>query len=580
MRGDLPALDARLNPLSAEFDVPSEEGKDRNSKLSQPLSGINPHSTREGSKSDKSAQGSVSRSSTSQGSTSQAHELEPQTSSSTSSSKAPQRRSFQAHYSVLMPLIIPVVVFGQTAVLLCNLLFGTPISSLIVYFFCLGGVLISAMIAARYEADAARRLGQPENSTQLTADLALFRNIISEANHLLQQAEKRIQQAEKRTAEAVHARATVEARFKVQIRHVRRLEMALDDIEQPVVVTDVNGHALYQNESARSLYKQISQKLAREIQEQTGLIDILEGMRPLLQETLTRRVASDRRTADIPCLATTYRTHAHTLKENENTLLGAVLVLQDIGREVQDRSRHAEFVSSVCHEFKTPMSSIKAYAELLRDGEIDEAEEQQKILVFIDEQVDRLSRLVDNMLNLARIESGVIRVQRKDVEINRLLKSALDVVTPQATAKSQTVESLLSDLYIPAHVDEDLFSQAVVNLLSNAVKYTPVGGKISLKSRLEEDCVLIEVRDTGMGIPAASLPRLFERFYRVPENMKAAAGTGLGLALVKYIISSIHDGSITVSSKQGEGSCFTISIPAGHRIRKTHRVNDRVLLDN
>jgi two-component system phosphate regulon sensor histidine kinase PhoR len=573
MRGDLPALDARLNALSAEFDIPSEEGKDRNSKLSQPLSGINPHSTREGSKSDKSAQGSVSRSSTSQGSTSQAHELEPQTSSSTSSSKAPQRRSFQAHYSVLMPLIIPVAVFGQTAVLLCNLLFGTPISSLIVYFFCLGGVLISAMIAARYEADAARRLGQPENRTQLTADLVLFRNIISEANHLLQQAEKR-------TAEAVHARATVEARFKVQKRHVRRLEMALDDIEQPVVVTDVNGHALYQNESARSLYKQISQKLAREIQEQTGLIDILEGMRPLLQETLTRRVASDRRTADIPCLATTYRIHAHTLKENENTLLGAALVLQDIGREVQDRSRHAEFVSSVCHEFKTPMSSIKAYAELLRDGEIDEAEEQQKILVFIDEQVDRLSRLVDNMLNLARIESGVIRVQRKDVEINRLLKSALDVVTPQATAKSQTVESLLSDLYIPAHVDEDLFSQAVVNLLSNAVKYTPVGGKISLKSRLEEDRVLIEVRDTGMGIPAASLPRLFERFYRVPENMKAAAGTGLGLALVKYIISSIHDGSITVSSKQGEGSCFTISIPAGHRIRKTHRVNDHVPLDN
>lgn len=578
MRGDLPALDARLNALSAEFDIPSEEGTDRNTKLCQQLSGIDPHSTREGSKSHKSTQGSASRSSalqgsTTQGPTTQAHELEAQTSSSTSPGKPPHRRIFEAHYSVLLPLIIPVAVFGQTAVLLCILLFGTPISSLIVFLFCLGGVLISAMIAARYEADAARRLGQPENRTQLTADLVLFRNIISEANHLLQQAEKR-------TAEAVHARATVEARFKVQKRHVRRLEMALDDMEQPVVVTDVNGHALYQNESARSLYKQISQKLAREVQEQTGLIDILEGMKPLLQETLTRRVASDRRTADVPCLATTYRIHAHTLKENENALLGAALVLHDIGKEVQDRSRHAEFVSSVCHEFKTPMSSIKAYAELLRDGEIDEAEEQQKILVFIDEQVDRLSRLVDNMLNLARIESGVIRVQRKDVEINRLLKSALDVVTPQAAAKSQTVESLLSDLYIPAHVDEDLFSQAVVNLLSNAVKYTPAGGKISLKSRLEEDRVLIEVRDTGMGIPAASLPRLFERFYRVPENMKAAAGTGLGLALVKYIISSIHDGSISVSSRQGEGSCFTISIPAGHRIRKTHRVNDHVLLDN
>ncbi|MBA4032812.1 MAG: hypothetical protein C0478_18240, partial [Planctomyces sp.] len=151
---------------------------------------------------------------------------------------------------------------------------------------------------------------------------------------------------------------------------------------------------------------------------------------------------------------------------------------------------------------------------------------------------------------------------------------------PQAAAKSQTVESQLSDLYIPAHVDEDLFSQAMVNLLSNAVKYTPSGGTITLKSRLEEDRVIIEVRDTGMGIPAASLPRLFERFYRVPENMQAAAGTGLGLALVKYIVSSIHDGSISVSSTPGAGSCFTISIPAGHRVRKTQRLNDHVLLDH
>lgn len=557
-------MDARLNVLSTEIDIPLEKAPSSSPK-SDHSAAISGQYT--GTAKSASGKRSVARAS-----------QEASTSRTSDPVKSPVReaqppRTYRVHYSVLMPLMIPVAVFGQTAVLLCILLFGTPVSSLIVFLFCLGGVLISAMLAARHEADAAKRLGQPENRSQLTADLVLFRNIISEANHLLQQAEKR-------TAEAVHARATVEARFKLQKRHVRRLEMALDDVEQPILVTDTNGHVMFQNSLARQLSNQIISRRHQESSIESGLLDSLDGMRALLSETLARRVASDRRTADVPCQATTYRIYAHNLKEGDSQLLGAALILQDIGREVQDRSRHAEFVSSVCHEFKTPMSSIKAYAELLRDGEIDEPDEQHKVLTFIDEQVDRLSRLVDNMLNLARIESGVIRVQRKDVEVNKLLKSALNVVTPQATAKSQTVESQLSDLYIPAHVDEDLFSQAMVNLLSNAVKYTPAGGTITLKSRLEEDRVIIEVRDTGMGIPAASLPRLFERFYRVPENMQAAAGTGLGLALVKYIISSIHDGSISVSSTPGAGSCFTISIPAGHRVRKTQRLNDHVLLDH
>ncbi|MBI5760479.1 MAG: histidine kinase, partial [Planctomycetales bacterium] len=123
----------------------------------------------------------------------------------------------------------------------------------------------------------------------------------------------------------------------------------------------------------------------------------------------------------------------------------------------------------------------------------------------------------------------------------------------------------LSDLYLPVHIDRDLFGQATINLLSNAIKYTPEGGEVRLRSRNVDGEAVMEVRDTGMGIPADDLSRIFERFYRVAQNNKAAAGTGLGLALVHYIVTQVHSGKISVESQVNEGSCFTVSIPLGHR---------------
>src|SRR5690606_21104867 len=149
---------------------------------------------------------------------------------------------------------------------------------------------------------------------------------------------------------------------------------------------------------------------------------------------------------------------------------------------------------------------------------------------------------------LTRVESGVIKVQREDCELNDVLHKAFGVVQQLAAEKQIRLIPELSELYLAVHLDRDLFGQAVINLLSNAVKYTPAGGEVRLRSRMDEDQAVIEVRDTGMGIPAESLPRLFQRFYRVPENNHAAAGTGLGLALVHYIVAELHNGSIAIDS--------------------------------
>ncbi len=191
-------------------------------------------------------------------------------------------------------------------------------------------------------------------------------------------------------------------------------------------------------------------------------------------------------------------------------------------------------------------------------------EERVELCKYIDQQVDRLTRLVNHMLNIARIESGVIRVQREDSELNEVLSNAIQVVRPSADEKEIQVIEELSDLYLATHIDRDLFGEAIINLLSNAIKYTPAGGEVRLRSRLDEDQAVIEVRDNGMGIPPESLPRLFSRFYRVPQNCGAASGTGLGLSLVHGIVTELHNGSIQVTSKVGEGSCFTVRIPFGH----------------
>jgi two-component system phosphate regulon sensor histidine kinase PhoR len=211
------------------------------------------------------------------------------------------------------------------------------------------------------------------------------------------------------------------------------------------------------------------------------------------------------------------------------------------------------------------MASIKAFIEMLMDKEVSKEEEQQRLYGFIDMQVDRLTRLVNNMLNLARIESGVIQVKRENTALNEMLAKTLDVVRPMAGEKSITLTAELSDLYIGVHIDRDLLSQAVINLLSNAIKYTPAGGSVCLRSKQEDGDALIEVHDNGLGIPEEDQKRVFQRFFRVERNSQAAPGTGLGLALVQYIVQDIHNGRVLLRSRVGEGSCFTIALPLGHR---------------
>ena len=242
---------------------------------------------------------------------------------------------------------------------------------------------------------------------------------------------------------------------------------------------------------------------------------------------------------------------------------GVVAVMHDITREKEIARMKTDFVSNVSHELKTPLASIKAYVEMLLDGEVREEETRREFYEIISGESDRLCRLIENILNISRIESGVVKVVKEPVSMTGIVKQVLDVAVPQAKAKNIELVSRLAPVFYQIEADRDMMYQSVMNLVSNAIKYTPDGGTVTVSASVDERRAMsiCDVSDTGVGIPSNDLPHIFDKFYRVQANKKLAEGTGLGLTLGRHMVETVHDGKLSVTSEQGKGSTFSIELP-------------------
>ena len=182
---------------------------------------------------------------------------------------------------------------------------------------------------------------------------------------------------------------------------------------------------------------------------------------------------------------------------------------------------------------------------------------------IIKNEADRLGRLIDNMLNISRIEAGIVKIDRTEVDFIKAARGAIEVIQPQAKLKNINVHLKASPLACTAMADADMIQQVMLNLLSNSVKYTPEGGRVTVTVENDDATrsAMVTVADTGLGIPPDAMPRMFQKFYRIENYKRVAKGTGLGLALVKHIVETVHHGHVGVTSELGMGSKFTFTIP-------------------
>lgn len=261
----------------------------------------------------------------------------------------------------------------------------------------------------------------------------------------------------------------------------------------------------------------------------------------------------------------TYDCILSCIYDESRQVCGVVAVLHDVTREKEIQRTKNDFVNNVCHELKTPLASISAYSEMLADGEAKNEQTRNEFYSVIQQQAQRLNRLIEDVLNIARIESGLIKVDKEPVSLTILIEEQVQMIKSYADEKNISVEDFGQKriVFDQVYADKDMISQVIVNLLSNAVKYTPSGGAIKIDVEVDEteDIVRVSVTDTGVGIPESEVERVFDKFYRVDKNKHQAKGTGLGLTLVKQIIEKAHDGRVFVRSKQGVGSTFGFELP-------------------
>ena len=242
---------------------------------------------------------------------------------------------------------------------------------------------------------------------------------------------------------------------------------------------------------------------------------------------------------------------------DENAHIGKVAVVQDITDIKKLENMRSNFVANVSHELKTPLTSIKGFAETLKY--VEDENKRIQFLNIIDDEAERLTRLINDILTLSDIEA---QKEQKNVQFNlsEVIENVYDLMKNTADKKNITL-TILENHSIYLNGDKDKFKQMLINLVDNAIKYSEDKDSVFVGSKKVQDNCIIWVEDTGTGIPKKHLQRLFERFYRVDKaRSRAKGGTGLGLAIVKHIVMNFN-GTIEVESVEGEGSKFIINIP-------------------
>ncbi len=327
-----------------------------------------------------------------------------------------------------------------------------------------------------------------------------------------------------------------------------RLSTLLAQLTDGVLIADSAGQVQFANPAARKLFD-VSDPLGRSVAEVVRNHQLIEAWRRCQQ---TRELQTE--SVELPAR----RQFLQLIVIPDEHESGSLLVVQDLTRVRRLESVRRDFISNVSHELRTPLASLKALTETLQSGALNDPDAGPRFLGRISIEVDALTQMAQELLDLSRIESGQVELNFASVSPQQLLLTATErmkMQTERAGLKLSVVCGELPNI----RADRMRLEQVLVNLIHNAVKFTKPGGEINLEAELNSSVVKFAVRDTGTGIPSESLSRIFERFYRADAS-RTGSGTGLGLSISKHIVEA-HGGKIWAESREGRGSVFYFEIP-------------------
>ncbi|AZS18015.1 cell wall metabolism sensor histidine kinase WalK [Paenibacillus lutimineralis] len=337
-----------------------------------------------------------------------------------------------------------------------------------------------------------------------------------------------------------------------------KLASILTNMSDGVIATDENNKVILMNRRASEMLN-VEEELA-------GNMDIME----LLQLTEEEQVIYAQGTMHSTLLENEtsegdefmIRVTFTPIHRREIGIVGTIAVLQDVTEQEKLEASRREFVANVSHELRTPLTTIKSYTEALEDGAMQDAELGPKFASVIQNQTERMIRLVTDLLHLSRLDSKEAELRKRPTNVIDMLEEVADRFSFQMQEKSIRPSLGVDNSVGTVWIDRDQIDQVLDNLISNALKYTPEGGSLSLEARDMHDGMLaISVEDNGMGIPKKDQERIFERFYRVDKaRSRNMGGTGLGLSIAREIVKA-HGGTIWLQSELGKGTKVTFTLP-------------------
>ena len=336
-----------------------------------------------------------------------------------------------------------------------------------------------------------------------------------------------------------------------------KLETILSSMFEGIMLTDEKGKIILINPSIEKLFfidAPPQGKKPLEVLRNNTIQDIvdrvLQGKEKLITQEVTT-TASGQKTIminGVPII-------------KDGNIEGAVLVFHDITELRRLEDIRKDFVANVSHELRTPISSIKGYAETILDGKVDNEGTLKEFMSVIYQNSNRLANLIDDLLDLSRIEFGKMKMEFEPLDIRPIVNRSINILEKSAKDKGISIKIDIPENLPKISGDGKRLSQVFLNLLDNAIKYTPENGSITVSACPAGKFVQTNIADTGIGISEKDIPRIFERFYRVDKGRsRELGGTGLGLSIVKHIVQA-HNGQVWVKSALGQGSIFSFTIP-------------------